>query len=121
MIFSTSRGHENVTADCLSRLPLPSTEPSLEHDLEVVALTSMFTAITSSEFKAACDSCPIQAELCRLLASKWAKCAKALDHALKPYFQVRHELSLQDGCVVHGTHTPPGSRMSPVQVHRTRT
>lgn len=79
-------GHENVTADCLSRLPLPSTEPSLEHDLEVIALTSTLTAITSSEFKAACDSCPIQAELRRMLASKWPKCAKALDHALKPYF-----------------------------------
>ncbi len=49
--------HENVTADCLSRLPLLSTEPSLEHDLEVVALNSTLTAITSSEFKAACDSC----------------------------------------------------------------
>ncbi len=36
-------GHENVTADCLSRLPLLSTEPSLEHDLEVVALTSTLT------------------------------------------------------------------------------
>ncbi len=33
-------GQENVTADCLSRLPLLSTEPSLEHDLDVVALTS---------------------------------------------------------------------------------
>lgn len=82
-----------MTADCLSHLPLPSAETSLEHDLEVVALTSMLTAITSSEFKAACDLCPIQAELRRMLASKWPKCAKALDH----------EVSLQDGCVVRGT------------------
>ncbi|KAL0149455.1 hypothetical protein M9458_055243 [Cirrhinus mrigala] len=96
-------GHENVTADCLSRLPLPSTEPSLEHDLEVVALTSTFTVVTSSEFKEACDSCPIQAELHRLLASKWPKCAKALVHDQRPYFQVQNELSLQDGCVVRGT------------------
>ncbi len=95
--------YENVTSDCLSRLPLLSTEPSLEHDLEVVALTSTLTAITSSEFKAACDSCPIQAELRRLLSSKWPNCAKVLDNALKPYFQVRHELSLQDDCVVRGT------------------
>ncbi len=110
-------GHENVTADCLSRLPLLSTEPSLEHDLEVVALTSTLTAITSSEFKAACDSFTIQVELRRLLSSKWPKCAKALDNALKPYFHVRHELSLQGDCMVPSS----GSRMSLAQVHFTRT
>ncbi|RXN26021.1 nuclear receptor ROR-alpha [Labeo rohita] len=49
-------GHENVTADCLSRLPLPRTEPSLEYDLEVIALTSTLTVVTSSEFKEACEA-----------------------------------------------------------------
>lgn len=43
-------GHENVTADCLSRLPLPSFEPSLENDVEVVALTGALTVVTSAEF-----------------------------------------------------------------------
>ncbi len=36
-------------------------------------------------------------------SSKWPKYAKALDNALKPYFHVRHELSLQGDCVVRGT------------------
>lgn len=63
-------GRDNVTADCLSRLPLPSSEPSLEDDIEV-ALTSALTAITETDFKAACASCPVQTRLRELLTSKW--------------------------------------------------
>lgn len=67
-------GRDNVTADCLSRLPLPSSEPSLEDDIEV-ALISALTAITETDFKAACASCPVQTRLRELLTSKWPKSA----------------------------------------------
>ena len=40
-------GSENVTADCFSRLPLPTSEPSLEDDVEVVTLTSILNAVTA--------------------------------------------------------------------------
>ena len=40
-------GSENVAADCLYRLPRPISEPSLEDDVEVVALTSILTAVTA--------------------------------------------------------------------------
>ncbi|KAL1263297.1 hypothetical protein QQF64_006036 [Cirrhinus molitorella] len=103
-LTTTEQKYSTVEKEALACVwATESTEPSLERDLEVVALTSTLTAVTSSEFKAACDACPVQVELRRLLASKWPKCAKALEHALQPYFQVRHELSLQDGCVVRGT------------------
>ena len=104
-------GRENVTADCLSRLPLCCEEPCLENDEEVVALTSILTAITREEFKAACASCPVQTKLCELLTSRWPRSAKALEPALQPYFKLQTELSIQDDCVVRGTNrlVVPGS------------
>ena len=39
-------GSENVSADCLTRLPLPTSEPSLEDD-EVVTLMSTLTALAA--------------------------------------------------------------------------
>ncbi|KAJ8375109.1 hypothetical protein SKAU_G00056890 [Synaphobranchus kaupii] len=91
-------GRENVTADCLSRLPLPNSEPSLEDDVEI-ALTSALTAVTEAEFKAACTSCPVQTKLRQLLTSRWPKSAKSLAPNLQPFFKLMHELSLQEDCV----------------------
>lgn len=96
-------GRDNVTADCLSQLPLPSSEPSLDDDIEV-ALTSMLTVITETKFKTVCASCPIQTQLCELLTSKWPKSAKGLPPSLQPFFKLRHELSLLDDLVVCGTY-----------------
>ncbi|KAL7839056.1 hypothetical protein SRHO_G00257140 [Serrasalmus rhombeus] len=107
-------GRENVTADCLSRLPLRCEEPCLDNDEEVVALTSILTAVAGEEFKAAWASCPVQTKLRELLTSRWPKSAKALDPALQPYFKLQNELSLQDDCVVRGTNrlVVPGSLQS---------
>ena len=53
-------GHQNVTADCLSRLPLPMTEPYHEPDVEMVALMSGdCTAVPVEQFKETCNRCPI--------------------------------------------------------------
>lgn len=43
----TSTGRANAAADCLSGLPLPSSEPELEDDTEV-ALTSALTVVTDA-------------------------------------------------------------------------
>ncbi|KAF7643626.1 hypothetical protein LDENG_00236260, partial [Lucifuga dentata] len=94
---------ENVTADCLSQLPLPSSEPSLVDDVEV-ALTSALSAITAAEFEAASTFCPVQIQLRGLLTSRWPTSAKSLDPNLQPFFKLQHELSLQGNCVVCGMH-----------------
>ncbi len=45
-------GQDNVTADCLSRLPLPATDYSQEQEPEMVALLSPeFAAVTVEELK----------------------------------------------------------------------
>jgi len=53
-------GHQNVTADCLSRLPLPTTEPYHEPDIEMVVLVSGdCPAVPVEQFKETCNRCPI--------------------------------------------------------------
>lgn len=70
----------------------------------LVALTSALTAITETDFKAACASCPVQTRLRELLTSKWLKSPKGLVPNLQPFFKLQHELSLQGDLVVCGTH-----------------
>ncbi|KAI2657394.1 hypothetical protein H4Q32_008708 [Labeo rohita] len=53
-------GQDNVTADCLSRLPLPVTAYSQEQEPEMVAVLSPeFAAVTVEDLKSMCDACPI--------------------------------------------------------------
>ncbi|KAL1279550.1 hypothetical protein QQF64_026223 [Cirrhinus molitorella] len=53
-------GQDNVTADCLSRLPLPVTDYGQEQEPEMVAVLSPeFAAVTIEELKSTCDACPI--------------------------------------------------------------
>lgn len=75
----------------------------MEDDTEV-ALMFALTAVTETEFKAACTSCPVQTKLREMLTSRWPKSTKNLTPQLQPFFKLRHEFSLQDDCVVCGTH-----------------
>ena len=53
-------GHQNVTADCLSWLPLPMTEPYHKSDVEVVASVSGdCAAVPVEQLKETCNGCPI--------------------------------------------------------------
>ncbi|RXN36595.1 EGF-containing fibulin-like extracellular matrix 1 isoform X1 [Labeo rohita] len=58
-------GQDNVTADCLSRLPLPVTAYSQEQEPEMVAVLSPeFAAVTVEDLKSMCDACPILRQQC---------------------------------------------------------
>ncbi|CAM5077234.1 unnamed protein product [Eretmochelys imbricata] len=98
-------GNQNVVADCLSRLPLPSPDgPPEDEDVVVALITSALTTLTKEQFQAACSVCPIQQKLQEFLTKRWASNPKNLVPVLLPYFRVRDELSLLDGCVLRGTH-----------------
>ncbi|CAM4644478.1 unnamed protein product [Caretta caretta] len=98
-------GNQNVVADCLSRLPLPSPDgPPEDEDVVVALITSTLTAVTREQFQAACSACPIQQKPREFLTKSWPSYPKNLDPVLLPYFRVRDELSLFDGCVLQGTH-----------------
>ncbi|CAM4665226.1 unnamed protein product [Lepidochelys kempii] len=97
--------NQNVVADGLSRLPLPSPDgPPEDEDVVVALITSALTAVTREQFQAACSACPIQQKLWEFLTKRWPSHPKNLDPVLLPYFRVRDELSLLDGCVLRGTH-----------------
>lgn len=97
-------GRENVTADCLSHLPLQSSGLVLEDDMEVVMLTSTLMAKSADEFKAAGTASPMYCKLRDLLMTKWPKSPKSLGSDLLPYYRIQHELSLQEDCMIRGTH-----------------
>ena len=99
------QGCDNVIADCLSRLPLPNTEPQVEPDIEMVALVSDdFAAVTVEELTAACKSCPVLQQVKAYIRTGWPHTAKGLDPALIPYFRVQTELSEHEDFVIRGTH-----------------
>ncbi|KAJ8337405.1 hypothetical protein SKAU_G00386250 [Synaphobranchus kaupii] len=98
-------GRENVTADCLSRLPLPVTDPHEEPDIEMIALVSAdFAAVTAEQFQSAYSSCPVLKQVETFIAKGWPRTSKVLDPAIVPYFRIRNELVVQDGYIIRGTH-----------------
>ena len=82
-------GSKNNTADCLSRLPLPSAADEPEVEPEFVAMLSAdhLSAVSPSEFAAASASCP---ELCALraqIADGWPPSPTALGAVLRSILQ----------------------------------
>ncbi|XP_055005269.1 uncharacterized protein K02A2.6-like [Boleophthalmus pectinirostris] len=99
-------GNQNVLADCLSRVPLESTsltesEPDLY--VEIAEISSLFSALPLSDFKAESEDCPELKLLRQVSQSKWPKTKKSLPIEIQPYFLVRHELAVDSPLVFRGT------------------
>lgn len=92
-------GAQNHAADCLSRLPLPS-----EENVEAV----------TEDFAVACEACPELTALRAHIKNSWPKTPKSLPAALKSYFAVREELSVQDLTIYRGPHR----RLAPVSLRK---
>lgn len=72
-------GKLNVTADCLSRLPLPTTGDTSEVPDRVAAIfQEPLHALSLPEFTAACDACPEVTQLQRQIQTGWPKCQKII-------------------------------------------
>ncbi|KAK7910413.1 hypothetical protein WMY93_015097 [Mugilogobius chulae] len=97
-------GHLNVTADCLSRLPLTvPNEAADEPDMIAYVFKESLCAISLPEFTSACDDCPELKQLRRQIEKGWPKSTKCLPETIAPYFQVRDELSVHDSLILRGT------------------
>ncbi|KAJ8000091.1 hypothetical protein DPEC_G00201250 [Dallia pectoralis] len=97
-------GKLNVTANCLSRLPLPNTEEAeMEPDMVAIIFKESLLAMSLSVFTAACDSCPDLAQLRQQIQKGWPKCKKNVPKELGPYFNVRDELAVDETLVMRGT------------------
>ncbi|KAL7856478.1 hypothetical protein SRHO_G00153770 [Serrasalmus rhombeus] len=98
-------GTENVTADCLSRLPLPCMKEEQEQEPEMVAVVSPgFAAVTAEELQHAVDQCPVLHQVKAYITKGWPRTAKGMDSALTPFYRLRDELAVQEGYVIRGTH-----------------
>ncbi|KAL1272998.1 hypothetical protein QQF64_028860 [Cirrhinus molitorella] len=81
-------GSENVTADCLSCLPLPAcvdTDSTIELDM-VIFLSAEPRALSMEEFSKECAACPELSALRQQLLTGWPKNKKTLSLELAPFF-----------------------------------
>ena len=96
-------GKRNYPADCLSRLPLPTNCDAKDEPELIATITAALTALSVTEFFAACETWP---EFC-LLRSQiwkgWPNSRKAVAPELASYFAVRHEMAIDNAYVLRGT------------------
>lgn len=97
-------GKLNVTADCLSRLPLPTSGDATEEpDMVATVFMDSLHAISLPEFTTACGACPELTQLRQQIQKGWPRCRKDVTNELAPYFNVRDELAVDNSLVMRGT------------------
>nr|XP_055067975.1 uncharacterized protein K02A2.6-like [Misgurnus anguillicaudatus] len=99
-------GCHNSTADCLSRLPLPSEATCPDSDIEpeqVALLTSALTAVTPEEFATASASCPEMCALRAQIQKGWPRSSSHVDPLLLPFYKLRNELAATDDLILKGS------------------
>lgn len=97
-------GSQNQIADYLSRLPLPASDEDLaDTEPEFVAfLSSEMSAVSPIEFASVSASCSEMAALRAQIFHGWPSSSAAVDVALRPFFQVCDELTVQKDYVFRG-------------------
>lgn len=97
-------GKRNVTADCLSRLPLSATEEAEdEPDLVATVFVNQVHAVSLPEFNAACETCPELTQLRHQVQKGWPRSGKHVTDELVLYFNVPNELAVVDSLVMRGS------------------
>ncbi len=100
-------GNQNVMADCLSRVPLNTTDTAAdpEQDLitEIAEISPFLTALKLADFKAECEDCFELTTLRWIIHAGWPKVKKSLPEEVKPYFLVHHELATEAPLIFSGT------------------
>lgn len=78
-------GRDNVIADCLSRMPLLSSDPQ-EMDEDIIAMVSVDpAAVTTEQLHTAYKDGPVLQQVRAYLRNGWPCTAKGLDPALLPF------------------------------------
>ena len=110
IVFKPTTAHGN--ADAMSRLPLPDTPDKVPVPAEVVLLMNYLddsAPVSVDQIRRWTDRDPILAQVKHMLRNGWPDEVKM---ELKPYWQRRLELSLQDNCILCGSRViiPPQGR-----------
>ncbi|KAL5517655.1 hypothetical protein EMCRGX_G003243 [Ephydatia muelleri] len=112
-------GKENSNTDGLSRLPLresPSNVPVPgDAVLMLEALSDMGSAVSATTIKSWTDRDPVLSRVRRMVLHGWQQ-QEGVD--FQPYEQRKHELSVEDGCVLWGSRVviPPAGREAVVRL-----
>ena len=97
-------GKENSNADGLSRLPLRESPSSVpvpgDTVLMMEALSDMGSAVSATTIKSWTDRDPVLSRVRRMVLHGWQQ-QEGVD--FQPYEQRKHELSVEDGCVLWGS------------------
>ena len=92
----------NAHAFMISRLPLPDTPMSTPVPGETILLMELLenTPVKAEEIRKWTRISPLLARVLNFMKQGWP--SKCRNPALKPYFQKRDELSVQDDCILPG-------------------
>eukprot|EP00117_Sycon_ciliatum_P020115 scpid97091/ scgid18017/ Uncharacterized protein K02A2.6 len=97
------KGSENVLADCLSRLPLPLSAEQEEMIVKAVESHSFdpcqIVPIQSSDVSKASKYDPVVSKAMSFTVHGWPS---VVDSHLIPFQRIRHELSIEHGCLLWG-------------------
>ena len=96
--FRPTKAHAN--ADALSRLPLQSTDTKRQPETDIFTIRQLEALpITSTQLKRVTGRDPILSKVLRYTKQGWPD---KVEEALKPYWNRRTELTLEDDCVMWG-------------------
>ena len=98
------KGSDNLTADAVSRLPLPTTRTEPPRLTEVVHLMEYLdtTPVTSECIRKWTESDTVLAKVKQMILSGWPEKSPA-DEKVHPFFHRKCELSVEGGCVLWGS------------------
>ena len=103
-------GSQHANADVLSRLPLPEHPTSVPFPQETVLLMEVLQAspVTAKQIKTWTSHDPVLSKVRDRVLQGWVD---TRDLSMQPYQRRKHELSIEDGCVLWGNRIivpPPG-------------
>ena len=103
-------GSQHANADVLSRLPLPEHPTSVPLPQETVLLMEVLQAspVTAKQIKTWTSHDPVLSKVRDKVLQGWVD---TRDLSMQPYQRRKHELSIEDGCVLWGNRIiipPPG-------------
>ncbi len=107
------KGTQHTNADALSRLPAPNTDPPLP-ELTVLMLTGLDTLpVRAADISAETTKDSTLSNVREYVTRGWPQSGK-VDIQFEPYYRVRSELSIMDGCLLRGSRViiPPKQQPS---------